>query len=165
MNIGTMVRTNINGEDVMYGRVLTVKDDDGYNYNGFVYKNQVFLPTFDVMRIFGFTEFLENGDEIVYWPRFHKVFYKSFKNLGMVKEDYPLPFNEDSKFYKMLKEQDPNSVSIFEGELPDDLSEIILFRIFEDNPNLNKNDVEAVKTIIIRMRLKAIDIANGVDDK
>ena len=165
MNIDTMFSTTIDGDLVMYGKLLHIKDDDGYNYDGFVYKNQVFLPTFDIMRIFGFTKILENGDELVYWARFHKVFHKAFKKLGMVKENYPLPFNEDYEFYKMMKNTDPDSVSAFEGNLPKNISEIVLFQIFDDNPDLNKNDVEAVKTVIIRMRLKAIDIAMGVDGK
>ena len=41
-----------------------------------IYKNEVYLHVYDIARMLGFSEWIDNGDsEIVYWNKFYPIYF------------------------------------------------------------------------------------------
>ena len=154
MNIDTMFLTiGLDGNKGLCGNIICERDINGYLCMGFVYKNLVFIDKYNVMRLFGFTEFDEYGNETVHYKLFHKEFNSALNSLGIDEKEYPT-------FGKSEFEVNP-----YAKNLPTHISELVLFEMVKNNQNLDKAVIDNINHIIINMKVRAIDRAKKLKEE
>ena len=140
--IDTIIAFKMDGKFCTYGKhIISTGKNTGYRFKGFIYKNEVYLHVYDIARMLGFSEWIDNGDsEIVYWNKFYPIYKKALDKLGLNKDNYPIPIEYNKNLTK-------GGLYIFQN-----LSESIIYQILKDNNCFDKNNTEDILNVLKDIR-------------